>query len=785
MGAAGGSAVDIGGGTAAARHSHMAHWGMFSAEAADGDVVAAHPYTGDTDPSPILGNLAGSVRHRSRITGPAVRRGWLEHGPGPSTARGADSFVEVGWDELTDLLARELRRVVDTHGNRSIFGGSYGWASAGRFHHAQSQVHRFLNQLGGYTRSVNSYSLGATGVIMPRVVGTHWKLFARSTSWDVIAEHTDLLVCFGGVPVKNTGVNHGGTSDHPTRGALNRLRARGGAVVSLSPLRDDLDGDCDWLAPRPGTDVAIMLGLAHVLVSEGLHDKDFLAEYCVGYERFEDYLLGRADGVPKTPRWASEKSGISAERLVQLARRMAAGRTLVTVTWSLQRVRHGEQAPWMGVTLAAMLGQIGLPGGGFGHGYGSMNEPGLAPVPYFLPTLPQGVNPVPDFIPVAAIADLLLRPGEQFDYDGRRLTYPDIRLVYWAGGNPFHHHQDLGRLRRALARPDTIVVHDPYWTPMARHADIVVPSTTSLERADLACTRNDPLLVAMHAAVPRYANARDDYDTFSALARRLGFGEAFTEGRTAQQWLEHLYAQWRGFVLADGGQAPDFAEFWVRGHVRMRTEDNLTLFADFRADPAAHPLTTPSGRIEMHSAAIESFGYDDCGGHPRWYEPDEWLGGPRAERFPLHLIANQPRTRLHSQLDHGATSQGSKIQGREPIRMHPADAARRGIEAGAVVRVFNDRGACLAGVVLDDGVREGVVQLATGAWYDPLDPADPNSMCVHGNPNVLTADVGSSRLSHGCTGQHVLVQIERFDGELPPICAFDPPVIESRTDRSR
>ncbi|PBI97512.1 Dimethyl sulfoxide/trimethylamine N-oxide reductase precursor [Rhodococcus erythropolis] len=758
----------------------MSHWGMFSAESVAGEVTAVHPYEGDSNPSPMLGNLAGSVRSRSRVTGPAVRRGWLENGPGPSDRRGADEFVSVTWDELTELLARELRRVVDTHGNNAIFGGSYGWASAGRFHHAQSQVHRFLNQLGGYTKSVHSYSLGATGVIMPRVVGTHWKLFARSTSWDVIAKHSDLLVSFGGVPIKNTGVNAGGTSGHPTLGALDAFRARGGKIVSFSPLRDDVEGDCEWIAPVPGTDVAIMLAVAFVLASEGLHDREFLNRFCVGYERFEDYLLGRADGVPKDPRWAQEISGVPAEFVTDLARRMASGRTLVTVTWSLQRIKHGEQAPWMGVTLAAMLGQFGLPGGGFGHGYGSMNEPGLAPVPYPLPTFSQGVNPVSDFIPVAAISDLLLSPGEEFDYDGRRLTYPDIRLVYWAGGNPFHHHQDLPRLRRAFARPDTIVVHDPYWTPMARSADIVVPSTTSLERNDLSCTRNDPLLVAMQQVVPPFANSRDDYDTFADLASALGFGEQFTEGRSSQEWIEHLYDQWRPFVDADGGNTPTFEDFWSDGHYRMRTEDNLVLFGDFREDPEKYPLSTPSGKIEIFSETIESFGYADCAGHPRWYEPDEWLGGPRALQYPLHLIANQPKTRLHSQLDHGAVSQASKIKGREPIRMHPDAAAARGVSAGDVVRVFNDRGACLAGVIVDSDLRSDVVQLSTGAWYDPLDPADPDSLCVHGNPNVLTPDIGTSSLSHGCTGQHVLVQIEKFGGVLPPVKAFDAPVLGSR-----
>lgn len=760
-----------------AARTSLTHWGAFSAEVHNGDLTAVRPFDGDADPSPLLGNLPGSIRHRSRVTGPAVRRGWLDDGPGPSTRRGADEFVAVSWDELVEILAEELRRVVDEHGNEAIYGGSYGWASAGRFHHAQSQVHRFLKMLGGYTFSRHSYSLGATGVIMPRVVGTHDDLFRRSTHWDVIAEHTDLMVCFGGVGLKNTAVRDGGTTQHPARGALSRFRARGGRIVSLSPLRDDVDGDCEWLAPSPGTDVAVMLALAYVLATEGLADRGFLADHCFGYERFERYLLGTDDGVPKSPAWAEPICGLAAADLTALSRRMAAGRTIVTVSWSLQRVRHGEQAPWMGVTLAAMLGQIGLPGGGFGHGYGSMNELGLAPLRCRLPSLPQGANPVRTFIPVAAVSDMLLNPGEPFDFNGQSLVYPDIRLVYWAGGNPFHHHQDIPRLRRALTRPDTVVVHDPYWTAMAKHADIVVPSTTAYEREDFSGSRNDPILMAMPALAPPYALARDDYTTFAALAERLGFGDRFTEGRTARQWLVHLYEKWScelDFAV------PSFDDFWAAGLLRLPVEEGLTLFADFRADPVNHALATPSGRIEIFSSDIDGFGYADCAGHPTWYEPDEWLGGTRAERFPLLMLANQPATRLHGQLDAGATSRGSKVQGREPIRIHPSDAAARGIGAGDVVRVHNDRGACLAGAVLDEGLRTGVVQLSTGAWYDPDDASDPDAMCVHGNPNVLTADIGTSALAKGCTGAHALVEIEKFEGPLPHVRAHEPPVIVDR-----
>ena len=246
-------------------------------------------------------------------------------------------------------------------------------------------------------------------------------------------------------------------------------------------------------------------------------------------------------------------------------------------------------------------------------------------------------------------------------------------------------------------------------------------------------------------------------------------------------WLQHLYEGWRASAGERGFTLPDFGGFWSAGYLPLpRVAEDLVAFATFRRDPDSHPLQTPSGRIEIFSATVDGFGYDDCPGHPTWLEPAEWLGSPHARRFPLHLIADNPGTRLHSQLDVGAFSQASKVQGREPIRLHPSDAAARGIVDGDVVRVFNDRGSCLAGAVVSPAVRPGVVQLSTGAWYDPLDPAHPESMCVHGNPNVLTRDAGTSRLAQGCSGQHALVEVERWEGPLPPIKVLDPPATERR-----
>ncbi len=756
---------------------HSSHWGAFSVLVRDhGIEVVPHPR--DAAPSVLLGNIPASVSHKARIARPMIRRGWLEQGPGPDQRRGCDEFVAVSWPEALDRVAAELRRVYTAYGPRGIFGGSYGWASAGRFHDPQHQIHRFLNLAGGYVRSVNSYSSGAAAVILPHIIGPQSAVAGNNVSWAELVDESALVLAFGGMALKNNDVGGGGSSQHIAHDRLVAARERGVEFHLIGPLRDDFPAAVEavWHPICPGTDVALMLALAHTLVSEGLHDRAFLDRFCVGWEGFEAYLLGSGDAQPKNAAWAAAICGIPADEIIGLARRCAGRRTLVTCSQSLQRAEHGEQPVWMGVVLAALLGQIGLPGGGFAYALGSTSNTGKPPLAVPLPTLPTGRNAISDFIPVARIADMLLHPGEAFDYDGQRLTYPDIRLVYWAGGNPFHHHQDLNRLRRAFGRPDTVIVHESAWTASARHADIVLPATVTLEREDIGASAGDPLLVAMHRAVAPYREARDDYDIFAGLSERLGIAEAFTEGRSAHQWLEQIYEPTRLALAERGVNAPGFEQFWEDGELILPTlKWDGGIVRAFRRDPGAVKLPTPSGKIEIASATIAGFGYADCPGHPAWLPPVDGAGSPTTVRFPLQLVANQPATRLHSQLDFGATSLASKIDGREPVRIHPQDAAASGISDGDIVRLYNERGACLAGAVLSDALRPGAVQLATGAWYDPDDPAAATPLCVHGNPNVLTRDAGTSRLAQGCIGQLSLVEIERFPGPLPRIKAFDPP----------
>jgi biotin/methionine sulfoxide reductase len=742
--------------------------------------LEVRPYVGDPDPNHLIENFPDALRHHARVTQPMVRRSWLERGPGPDDRRGRDEFVELPWEEVLDLLGGELARVRDSFGPSAIFGGSYGWSSAGRFHHAQSQIHRFLNTvLGGYVRSVNTYSEGAAAVIVPHVLGNYVDLTKRNVSWEQIEQHTDIVVAFGGMALKNSRVAGGGISRHIERGAMARAAQRGCEFVLVSPLRVDLPDEAgsEWIGCVPGTDTALMLALIHTLVTEGLHDRAFLDRYTVGWARFAQYLLGQTDGQPKNAEWASSITGVSADVIRGLAHRLHGRRALVVVSHSLQRAEHGEQPVWAGAALAAALGQIGLPGGGFAYSLGAIAYYGRRQNAVPIPTLPQGRNGVRDFIPVARIADMLLNPGGPYRYNGQTRTYPDIKLVYWAGGNPFHHHQDLNRLRHAFARLDTLVVHEFAWTATARHADIVLPATMTLERMDIGANSHDPLLVPMHPVAEPFGEARDDYNIFADLAERLGAREAFTEGRNVRQWLEHLYEPTRLGLIEQGLRAPSFDKFWNSDGFDLPQEiDDGGLLRAFRNDPDEAPLSTPSGRIEIFSETIADFNEADCPGHPAWLSPTD---APSATA-PLHLVANQPSTRLHSQLDFGGHSAEAKHRGREVAHMHPSDAKARKISDGDIVRLFNSRGACLAAVRLTEGIRSGVVQLPTGAWYDPDDPDDDIPLCVHGNPNVLTRDIGTSALAQGCTGQLTAVQVERFDGNLPPITAYDPPPSSQR-----
>ena len=756
------------------------HWGAFLAEVEDGRIVGVKPFERDPDPSPIIEAMPDAVHSKTRIAQPFVREGWLKNGPGGGEGRGREPFVPVPWERALDLVAAELDRVKRDHGPTAIMAGSQGWGSAGIFHEARGQLRRFMAVFGGFIDQVSNYSFGTALVFLPHVLGSAQACTGPLTSWSSIARHAKLMVLFGGANPKNMQVSKGGSGAHVIGASLAALARAGVKVVNVSPIREDGPESVtpEWIPIRPGTDTAMLLALTHTLIAEGLHDQEFLARYCTGFERVLPYVMGERDGQPKDADWAAAITGVPAATIRALAREMAAKRTMIGASWSLQRADHGEQPYWAVLLLASCLGQIGLPGGGFGFGYGSTTGIAEPPPAFRAPGMEAAPNPLSNrAIPAARIAQCLLHPGEPYDFNGRRNTYPDIKVVYWAGGNPFHHHQDTNKLREAFRRPQTIIVHEPWWTATARHADIVLPATTTLERNDIGSAQRDPFVIAMQKAIEPVGEARNDYDIFVALAARLQCESAFSRGRDEMAWLRHIYDSWRDSTRSNAASIPDFDRFWADGYLEIpKGADEYVMLDKFRADPAAHKLTTPSGRIELYSERIAGFGYDNCPPHATWIEPSEWSGSAAAKNYPLHLVSSQPRHKLHSQMDAGPISARGKVAGREAVAMNPEDARRRGIKDGDVVRIHNARGACLAGAVLSDALSPGVAKLSCGAWYDPA-VAEDGAVCAHGNANVLTHDRGTSKLSQGPSTGTNMVEIERWTGPLPPVRAFEMPEV--------
>ena len=587
---------------------------------------------------------------------------------------------------------------------------------------------------------------------------------------------------FGGMPLKNSQVSSGGVGKHTTEIALRKCVESGTKFINISPNSNDSAKflNAKQISIIPNTDTALMLSLAYILIVSDKYDKKFIEDYTSGFNEFKSYVLGENNNQPCTPEWASNITSIPVEIIKWLAEEISKNKTMISISWSLQRASAGEQPLWMGITLAAMLGHIGTEGGGIGFGYSSVNSTGdvFKKIPW--KSLPQGKNKIKDFIPVARITDMLEKPNEFFQYDGQKLKYPNIKLIYWAGGNPFHHHQDLNRLVKAWQIPKTIIVNEIWWNAQARHADIILPANTALERNDIMLNPRDPTIIANKKTISSFGESKSDYDIFSCLADKLGFLNSFTENKSELDWLKYLWDESKKVSEKMNLKLPEFDKFWEDGFFEVPIErTKKIMFKDFRDNPKINALNTPSGKIEITSNIIKNYNLKDCKGHPTWIEPYEWLG--RKENFPLHLISNQPEYRLHGQLDNAEYSLKNKIKDREPVLINIEDAKERNIENNDVVLIFNKRGRVLAGARLSDEIMRGVLVLSTGAWFDPDYEINTD---LHGNPNVLTKDVGTSQLSQAPTSHTCLVEIRKAKkNEIKKVKIFLKPKIQKKLEQ--
>lgn len=700
-----------------------------------------------------------------RILYPMIRVDWKPGGSGGDrSTRGVPKYRRASWDEALDLVASELKRVKTSYGNEAILGAvTGGWQTAGALHAKMAQFNRFLGLYGGFTSLVGNKSYACWQWAAPY----SWGVQYPDDSMADTTANTNVLIFWASDPMDCLKVR--GPSFGRTRDWITTLKERGVKLITIDPFFTETARVSDeWIAIRPGSDTALMAAMAYYLISEKKADTAFLESHTVGYEPFRQYIMGETDGVKKTPEWASKLTDLSVERIVTLAQLYAnTAKVKITCSRGIQRCDHGEQAVRMMITLALVKGEMGLPGGGLtfeipGYaGTGDARLKGRGPASF--PGVP---NPVTQVILDQHFADSLLTAPVTVNHNGKSYPYPqpgksECKLAYWAGGSFLNQHDEINRNLQALAKFETVIVHDSWWTPATRAADIVLPIASLFERNDI--TQFWRYVVYQHKVMEPVGESRTDFDIFKDLAKRLGTYDRFIMGMESEDaWLRKL--------LSMSDVKLSYDDFRQAGFYKLPVDEApYVAFADFRKDPKANPLKTASGKFEIYSETIASYKYADCPATPQWIEPFEWLGSPKAAQYPLHIVNKHPRFRRHSSYDNvEALHQFSKINGFEPIYLHPKDAESRGIATGDIVRVFNDRGAVLCGAMVTTSVRPRVVLLEQGSWYAPAEPGRIGSLDRGGCANTLTAQRGTSQLAQGPVCHDSLVQIEKYAGDAKP-----------------
>jgi len=683
---------------------------VVNAHVADGKIVKISTDPGrwnpELPPLPACARGVGQIErtyHPDRLQYPMRRIG----------PRGSGQFERISWDEALDTVAREMLRVRAQYGNAAILDGSRSGSLS--MLHGRGAAKRFLNMFGGYTDLWSNMSAEA------EVFAVHMTFGAKADYKSAGREPTDyinskLILMWGWSPAD-------GTFGTGTQRYLKWAKDKGVRIVCVDPRRTRSSSALadEHIFIRPSTDAAALIAMAYVIVSEGLHDQAYCDRYVLGFDEehlpegapagasYRSYLLGLNDGVPKTPEWAAEITGIPAETIRRLAIEFGTTKpAALQCGYAPGRTAYGEQFHRAAYALAAITGNTGVVGGNSGVSNGATGRTGIR-------GLPTGSNPIDARVSSPLLADLLAR--------GKAGGYPaDIKLIYSVGGNLFNQAPNAGKMAASLDGVEFIVAQDHFLTPTARHADIVLPATTFWERNDV----HTPWAGAGHYAIfmkqaiaPMY-ECRNDIDIFADLAHRVGI-EGYND-TSEIDWLRELTKD----------AVDDFEAFMDKGVARFAAPEDAVAFAKQIRDPDNHKFSTPSGKIEVYSMAMaanpDPYGLGVMPPIPTWIPPIE----PDA-RYPLSLCSPKSRARTHS--IHGNQTDLARVDP-DDVWLNPADAKARGIKDGQLVRVFSAYGATVLPAKVTSRMAPGVVSIKEGAWFAPDGDGTDRSGCA----NAVTAD---------------------------------------------
>ena len=685
--------------------------------------------------------------HPDRLLHPMKRAG----------KRGEGKFIRVSWDEALGAIAAGVERIKKQYGNQAFYV-PYGTGSYNQINGRQT-AQRLFNLYGGSLNFYNSYSWAAISCATPTVYGTNVTGNQRQ-DW----VNSKYILMWSWNPCE---MRDGTNSEY----FLRKAKEAGARLVCVDP-RHTLTAAAladEWVPIRPGTDAAMMSAMAHVMITEKLTDTEFVRTHCLGFdasqmpfgaegaESFADYILGKRDNTPKTPAWAEAICGVPRETIARLAREYATIKPAMLYQGNgMQRRAYGEQVVRAGCVLAALTGNVGIPGGWAGGI--ALQAPDGGPAWIVFPT---GSNPVRAAIPSFLWTEAVLRGKAMTAADGvtgvSKLD-TNIKMIYAVACNALvNQHANINRTARILADEslvELLVVQDNFLTPTGRFADYLLPACTQFETWGLEDGwKYGDEVILMPKIVEPPGEAKSDYRIMADLAARLGIGGAYTEGRSERDWVGWSIEEYRKTRFPKIPALDEF-ERSNAGVYSVPVTKPAVAFADFRRDPAAHPLPTPSGRIEIFSKRLHDMGKPDViPAVPKYIREWESPFGPEAKKHPLQVIGHHYLATVHSTLDNVDWLREAWPQ---RVFINPVDAEARGIRNNDKVRVFNDRGAVRLPCRVTRRILPGVIAIPQGAWWTP----DAKGEDTRGSVNVLSSERWTP-LAFGNAQHTIMAQAEK------------------------
>ena len=658
--------------------------------------------------------------------------------------RGRGEFERISWDEALDTVASEIKRVRESYGpSAAATIGSGGDITQ---LHGAGLMDKVLTRAGGYSGTWGMHS--AEGAVFASMA-TYGTMATGNTRDDLL--NSRLIIMWGWNPAVT--ISFANTSLY-----LARAREAGARIISIDPRYTDSTAVFahQWIPIRPCTDTAMLIAMAYVIITGNLHDQVFLDKYAIGFEKFRDYVLGKEDGVPKTPGWAEDITDVPAGTIASLAREYATNKPAALIDGIAPgRTAYGEQFHRAASGLAAMTGSIGIHGG---------NTPGiyclggiLPPVNLGMPIASRikgGVNPVDAAAPPRVLGNFSSPGGPSSArvnrfyladaiLKGRRGGYPaDYKLLFVTNCSYLNQCANTNKITEALKKLEFIVVQEQFMTPTAKFADILLPTNTYMERNDLTTGGIGPFYGYMNKAIDSVGESKSHFEIATELAARLGIAD-FSD-KTEEEWLREPVEECKDI--------PDYETFKKNGIHKVKFAQPYVCFQEQIRDPLNNPFPSPSGKIEIYSQQLADAGNPMLPPIPKYIEAWESRNDPLAEKYPLQLVTTHTRRRAHTQFDNIPWLRELYPQA---ISINTADARKRGIKDGNMVRVFNDRGEMVIPARVTGRIMPGVVDIPQGAWYDP----DENGVDRGGCPNILTKDIaspGGAFPSNTC-----LVQVEK------------------------